>query len=473
MRKKENAITYNLTRRCYNSFDKIMSNNEATALLEKLSNNPHDAQILNKLTLGHMRIVSFIASKYSNAVDYEEGFSLALMGLAKSIKTYKINPNTSFRTYARVVMENEIKMECRNNKKHFALNASEISDIICTNDDAQNLDFDELCIDEEALSVEDTILLQSDKEELTKAINFILNSEEKFAISHLYGLNNCEILTQEAIAGKLGMSQSYISRVVTSAIKKIKTELNYSDIKQDKRLSTILRIHFNKMFCDYISNPTFSYAKQIMLECFIGINGRPKMGYKEISEMLQMSPATIRTEVESNLLALITINRKQLSDISLKTCLKELKQIDFSTYKNQSEINEIANSKQICRNNLINALSHYLNSESLNETTKIVLSHFFGFNSPKSIMALSRELGIPQPLSKNIIASHIQLLSPLIYEKSNLDDTSYPLSLIAEDCAIDARVNYYMQNQISINNPELEKDCPELENIEEEFALSV
>ena len=60
-----------------------------------------------------------------------------------------------------------------------------------------------------------------DKEILKREINS-LNDREKEIMTLRYGLNNTLEYTQKEVAEKLGISQSYISRIEKKVIKKLK-----------------------------------------------------------------------------------------------------------------------------------------------------------------------------------------------------------------------------------------------------------
>lgn len=63
------------------------------------------------------------------------------------------------------------------------------------------------------------------KEVLEKEINS-LEPREQEIMTLRYGLNNTEEFTQKEVAEKLGISQSYISRIEKKVIKKLKQTMN-------------------------------------------------------------------------------------------------------------------------------------------------------------------------------------------------------------------------------------------------------
>ena len=55
--------------------------------------------------------------------------------------------------------------------------------------------------------------------------------EEKEILILRYGLSNNDELTQKDVADLLGISQSYISRLEKKIIKKLRSQLNYDEVK--------------------------------------------------------------------------------------------------------------------------------------------------------------------------------------------------------------------------------------------------
>ena len=57
------------------------------------------------------------------------------------------------------------------------------------------------------------------------------NEREKEILILRYGLSNNDELTQKDVADLLGISQSYISRLEKKIIKKLRSQLNYDEVK--------------------------------------------------------------------------------------------------------------------------------------------------------------------------------------------------------------------------------------------------
>ncbi len=178
-----------------------------------------DIEAKNKLIEHNLRLVVFLAKKYENTgYDVEDLVSIGSIGLIKGINTYKLDKNIKLATYASRCISNEILMFLRKNKKR----RGEISFEDALNYDAEGNELhleDILGTDIDYVPSEYEKALN--KEILTREIN-TLDAREKEIMTLRYGLNNTEEYTQKEVAQKLGISQSYISRIEKKVIKKLK-----------------------------------------------------------------------------------------------------------------------------------------------------------------------------------------------------------------------------------------------------------
>ena len=173
----------------------------------------------------NLRLVVFLAKKYENTgVDLEDLVSIGTIGLIKGINTFSKEKNIKLATYASRCIDNEILMYLRKNKRI----KSEVSI------DA-SLSFD---VDGNELHLED--VLGTDSDIVTKGIeeeterNLMINEvmrlrpRDRDIMILRYGLLGHDELTQKEVAEKLGISQSYISRIEKKVIKILKMLVNYN-----------------------------------------------------------------------------------------------------------------------------------------------------------------------------------------------------------------------------------------------------
>jgi len=117
-----------------------------------------------------------------------------------------------------VTIANEILMYFRNIKK--ISQDVYISDPIDTDKDGNALTLIDIIADDYDLSEEVDTKMRLEK--LKVLLAGYLNEREKQIIDMRYGLNGCEELTQKEIAKKLGISRSYVSRIETATLEKLK-----------------------------------------------------------------------------------------------------------------------------------------------------------------------------------------------------------------------------------------------------------
>ena len=173
----------------------------------------------NKLIEHNLRLVVFLAKKYENTgYDVEDLVSIGSIGLIKGINTYKLDKNIKLATYASRCISNEILMFLRKNKKR----RGEISfeDALNYDSEGNELHLEDI-LGTEIDFVPNEYEKSLNKELLTKEIKS-LDKREKEIMTLRYGLNNTEEYTQKEVAEKLGISQSYISRIEKKVIKRLK-----------------------------------------------------------------------------------------------------------------------------------------------------------------------------------------------------------------------------------------------------------
>ena len=166
----------------------------------------------------------YIAKKFDNtAVGVEDLISIGTIGLIKAINTFNPEKNIKLATYASRCIENEILMYLRRSSKTKA----EVSI-----DEPLNVDWDgnELLLSD-ILGTDDDIIYrglehETERQLLKSAIDR-LSPREKTIVELRYGLKNAEgeEMTQKEVADRLGISQSYISRLEKKIMKRLKKEI--------------------------------------------------------------------------------------------------------------------------------------------------------------------------------------------------------------------------------------------------------
>ena len=189
---------------------------EALALLET------DESKRDLLIEHNLRLVAYIAKKFEGTgAMIEELISIGTLGLIKAIGTFQNGKGIKLATYASRCIENEILMFIRKNSTR----KSEISI-----DEPLSVDWDgnELLLSDVLGSEEDTVSYELEREEERRVIRAAvekLGERERLIIEMRYGLFGRKEMTQKDVADRLGISQSYISRLEKRIIADLREEI--------------------------------------------------------------------------------------------------------------------------------------------------------------------------------------------------------------------------------------------------------
>ena len=146
--------------------------------------------------------------------------SIGTIGLIKAIGTYRMDKNIKLATYASRCIENEILMHIRkisNQKTEVSL------------DEPINMDCDgnELLLSD-ILGTEEDIILKPLEEDVDLCvlhqILLELPEREREIVFMRFGLEGRKELTQKEVAQKMGISQSYISRLEKKIMLRLRKE---------------------------------------------------------------------------------------------------------------------------------------------------------------------------------------------------------------------------------------------------------
>ncbi len=192
---------------------------EEKVMLERLIND--EDGVKDQLIERNLRLVVYISKRFENTgVDQDDLISIGTIGLIKAINSFNPEKNIKLATYASRCIENEILMYLRKTVKlkaevsfdeplntDYDGNTLLLSDVMGTDGDVVYKDIEE--------NVETDLL----KKALLK-----LNQREREIMEMRYGLKGEDELTQKEVADKLGISQSYISRLEKKIIVRLKKE---------------------------------------------------------------------------------------------------------------------------------------------------------------------------------------------------------------------------------------------------------
>ena len=183
-----------------------LSKEEEQKIMDELQNGIEDNREL--LIIHNLRLVVYIAKKFENkTTSTEDLVSIGTIGLMKAVKTFNPEKNIKLATYASRCIENEILMHLRK-----------------VNNIKSEMSFDEpLSVDWDGNEL--TLREYDDEKRLLRQTVAALPEKERNLMTLRFGLDGNESLTQKQLADKMGISQSYISRLEKRILQKIKNEL--------------------------------------------------------------------------------------------------------------------------------------------------------------------------------------------------------------------------------------------------------
>ncbi len=197
-----------------------LTRDEETALITQLDAGDQGAR--QTLIEHNLRLVVYIARRFENTgINIEDLISIGTIGLIKAINTFRAEKNIKLATYASRCIENEILMFLRKN----ASQRSEVSF-----DEPLNTDWDgkELLLSDVLGTDSDIVMRPIEADVDRKLLNDAvakLSDREQDIIMMRFGLRGQKELTQKEVADRLGISQSYISRLEKRIITRLRREI--------------------------------------------------------------------------------------------------------------------------------------------------------------------------------------------------------------------------------------------------------
>ena len=189
--------------------------------LLKLSHNG-DYSAGGALIVRYTPTVVYYADRYSClGLEKEDLVQEGMIALLAAMRSFRPDGGAAFRTYASRCIENEILMYLRKN----ASRRGEVSF-----DEPLNTDWDgnELLLSDVLGTDADTVMRPIEEDvdrRLLRTAVGTLSEREKEIITLRFGLQGGKEQTQKEVADRLGISQSYISRLEKRIIQRLKKEI--------------------------------------------------------------------------------------------------------------------------------------------------------------------------------------------------------------------------------------------------------
>lgn len=175
-----------------------------------------------QLITHNLRLVVYIAKKFdSSGINVEDLISIGTIGLIKAVNTFVPSKGIKLATYASRCIENEILMFLRKNQNR--RHELSIDEPLNSDGDGNELLLSDL-LGTDADSVSRELENAAEQSMVRQAVNR-LQDRERQIMELRYGLGGRKEHTQKEVAEKIGISQSYISRLEKRILKNLRREL--------------------------------------------------------------------------------------------------------------------------------------------------------------------------------------------------------------------------------------------------------
>ncbi len=174
------------------------------------------------LTVHNLRLVVYIAKKFeSPSCTNEDLVSIGTIGLIKAVRSFDPEKNIKLATYASRCIENEILMYLR--KASTRQQDISIDEPLGSDRDGNELLLSDIIGSDEETAAE-KLARECERRTLMQEIAR-LSDRERQIMELRFGLRGGRELTQKEVADKIGISQSYISRLEKKILKNIRERM--------------------------------------------------------------------------------------------------------------------------------------------------------------------------------------------------------------------------------------------------------
>ena len=173
----------------------------------------------------NLRLVVYIAKRFeansaTSNLTVEDAISIGTIGLIKAVNTFVPSKKIKLATYASRCIENEILMYLR--KSSNRRQESSIEEPLNTDGDGNELHLADVLGSDECVS---TRIEEADERRALYRAIAALGARERQIMELRFGLRDGVEHTQKEVADRIGISQSYISRLEKRIILRLRREL--------------------------------------------------------------------------------------------------------------------------------------------------------------------------------------------------------------------------------------------------------
>ena len=200
------------------TFCNPLSETEEKEYFEQMQQGSLEAK--ERLVLHNMRLVTHVIKRYGTAgEDMEDLISIGTVGLLKAVDSFKPGYGSRFATYGIRCIENEILMYFRSKKK----NKYDISlyEPIGTDKEGNQIHLVDV-VENPQKDMTESVEDKTPFHLISQKMEEVLEPRELLVLRMRYGLDGNDSVSQREIAGVLGISRSYVSRIEKHALEKLR-----------------------------------------------------------------------------------------------------------------------------------------------------------------------------------------------------------------------------------------------------------
>ena len=203
------------------SFPKPLTAREERAFIRRMQEGDDAAR--RALIEHNLRLVAHIARKYTvPGCDADDLVSIGAIGLIKAVSTFKPESGATLSTYASRCIENEILMCLR--ASHKRRNDVSLEEPVGSDSEGNEVTLMEM-LGTDPDAVIDEVDRRVTLARIRQLVRQKLTERERIVLEMRYGLLDGECRPQYAVAEKLGISRSYVSRIEKKAVQTLEKAL--------------------------------------------------------------------------------------------------------------------------------------------------------------------------------------------------------------------------------------------------------
>ena len=180
------------------------------------------AEARDTLIRHNLRLVAHVAKKYYAApTGQDDLISIGTIGLIKAVNTFNPARKVRFASYASQCIENELRMHLRHTRREGTTTSLQ-EPLESGSNDSGMLTLADVLPDDADMAGD---YERTESAARLRALLQTLDPRTRTIITLRYGLTGAAPLTQQQVADRLSISRSYVSRLESKALAKLKAEL--------------------------------------------------------------------------------------------------------------------------------------------------------------------------------------------------------------------------------------------------------